>query len=79
MPFDPSSVRGIRGMLGFSQNVFGRALGVSATTVHNWEHNETTPSLNTIDAIYDLCSKNQLTEVPRIYKPPSPFEQPRRT
>lgn len=74
MPFEPSSIRGIRGMLGMNQATFGKEVGgFSATTVHNWEHSNTQPDFNTVDNIYKLCERHNFTDVPNIYRPPSPF------
>ena len=56
MPFQPSGVRSIRGMLGMTPRVLDQAVGgVSPQTVHNWEQGITYPTFETVDSIYELC------------------------
>jgi putative transcriptional regulator len=43
-PFGPDDVRRVRGLLGMSQAVFARFLGVDANTVRSWEQGQRQPS-----------------------------------
>jgi len=42
--YGPDDVRRVRGLLGMSQAVFARFLGVDANTVRSWEHGTRPPS-----------------------------------
>jgi putative transcriptional regulator len=43
-PYSPKLVKETRGVLGVSQSLFARFLGVSPKTVHAWEQGVNTPS-----------------------------------
>src|SRR3954447_14380601 len=43
-PYQPDTVKATRNLLGASQSVFARLLGVSVKTVQAWEHGLNTPS-----------------------------------
>jgi putative transcriptional regulator len=43
-PYGPDDVRRVRGLLGMSQAVFARFLGVEANTVRSWEQGQRPPS-----------------------------------
>ena len=42
-PYGPDDVRRVRGLLGMSQAVFARVLGVNANTVRSWEQGTRPP------------------------------------
>lgn len=42
--YGPEEVKGIRAMMGVSQPIFGRFLGVDVKTVRSWEQGRRTPS-----------------------------------
>lgn len=44
IPYEPEAVKKIRGLLGASQTVFARLLGVSVRTVRSWEQGINSPS-----------------------------------
>src|SRR3954466_15634024 len=43
-PYGPDDARRVRGLLGMSQAVFARFLGVDANTVRSWEQGQRAPS-----------------------------------
>ena len=42
--YDAASVKKVRKLLGASQSIFARFLGVTAKTVQSWEQGQSTPS-----------------------------------
>ena len=70
MPFRYDRLPQIRkGLLGLSQNGLARELGITPQTVHNWERNLSTPTIETLDQIHRICLGRGLT-APALWTPP---------
>lgn len=71
MPFEPHAIKGIRGMLNMPQDSFAARIGVSKTTVCNWETGVSQPRVAHVDQIYGLCEEHGIRDAPLVYKPPN--------
>lgn len=60
---EPQEIKWIRNRLGMSQSVFAKFIGVSSTTINNWEQGKKSPSNGKsavkINYLYD-CSEEEL-------------------
>lgn len=75
----PERLRAARAAAGLTQEQVGRALGVSAQTIANWEHGRTSPStadVARLAALYRVSCDWLLTGKPRLahrFEPPVAF------
>lgn len=51
----------IRKTMGLSQTEFAKVLGVTKTTVSNWETGVFEPSTNTIKKLIEFCKQHDIT------------------
>lgn len=80
MPYDPSSIRKVRKVLGMTQAEFGKALApyrvggnkgkaVRQSSIHRWETGVVSPNANNLGAIWDLARGRRIKQ-PRFFVPP---------
>ena len=53
-------IKRIRKSLFITQSQFGRLLGISKTSVNNWETGKVEPNLQTQEKIFNLCKEKNI-------------------
>ena len=69
MPFNSKAVQELRRRKEISQYSLAVVLGVTPQTIYNYEHERSTPSIESLDKLYELALERGYKDI-QFYIPP---------